>query len=129
MRKKYLIFILIIAAIVTALIIVKRNYALSPEYNYITAKLDIRNNNCKIVSVGEHAFSANDSVIQVIASRYRFTNVYIEKPTSNERKGINNYNEIIEIFLDVRNGPNWKARYQNEVDSVLGGAVTAPVKK
>ena len=129
MRKKTIIIALIAAAIIFAIIVVKRNYSLSPEYNYITAKLDIRSGNCRIVNVGTHIASANDSAIQSIALKYMFTNVYIENPTPNVRKGINNYNETIDIYLAIRNGADWKARYQTEVDSILMKSVPTSGKK
>jgi hypothetical protein len=119
MRKKILIIVLILATIITIFLIVRHNYNLSPEYNYITAKLDIKNGNCRIVHTGEHIISLKDQEIEAVAAKYGFRNVYIEKPTSNELNGINNYNKAIEIYLTLRNGYNWKANYQNEIDSIL----------
>lgn len=120
MRKKILVIGLILTAIITILlIVVKETYNLSPEFNYISAKLDIRNGNCRIVNVGEHKISLKEKETEALASKYGFKNVYIDKVTSNELKGINNYSEVIEIYLTLRNGPNWKANYQNELDSIF----------
>ncbi|AXY77631.1 hypothetical protein D3H65_28220 [Paraflavitalea soli] len=124
MRKTYLIIALILGAVLTALLIVKKNYDQSPEYNYLTAKLDIRKGNCRLVRVGTHTISPQEQAIEGVASKYGFKNVYIEKVSARERKGIDHYNETIEIYLSFRNGPDWKANYQHEVDSILKITVT-----
>ena len=55
----------------------------------------------------------------MVAARYGFTNVYIEKYTPQQtEKGINDYNDLIETYLTLRNGSNWKASYKTEVDSI-----------
>lgn len=118
MRKQFLIIGLILTASITIILIVRKNYNLSPEYNYVTAKLDIKNGNCRIINVGEHIISSKERETEAVASKYSFRNVHLKKVTSNELKGINNYNETIEIYLAFRNGINWKAHYQNEIDSI-----------
>lgn len=126
MRKKILIIGLILAAVVAILLFVRNNYNLSPEYNYFTAKLDIKNGNCRIVNVGGHIISSNEQEAKVVASKYGFRNIYVEKATSSELKGITNYNEAIEIYLALRNGSNWREKYQKEIDSIF--MRTAPIK-
>ncbi|MEO6254307.1 MAG: hypothetical protein ABIO79_13420 [Ferruginibacter sp.] len=119
MRKK-IFFILgpILILICIVIIIVWQSYASSPEYNYVTAKLDIKNNNSRIVNVIDSIVPLKEKEIQAIASKYRFKNVYLQKITPGEMNGIKQYNETIEMYLNFRNGPHWKYSYQKEIDSL-----------
>ena len=46
-------------------------------------------------------------------------NIYIEKVESNKvLTGISNYNNVIESYLNLRNGSNWKEKYEFELDSI-----------
>ncbi len=128
MSKKILLIGLISAALITVIFLVRKTYNLSPEYNYITAKLDIKNGNCRIVRVGEHTIQSNSQVTKAIYSKYGFRNVYIEKAGSDEINGINNYNRVIETYLAFRNRTYWKADYQKEIDSILV-KTTSPANK
>jgi len=119
MRKK--IFFIpgsILIVIFAAIFIVWRNYASSPEYNYVTAKLDIKNGNSRVVNVEDSIIPFKEKLIQTIASKYGFKNVYLQKVTSNEMNGIKNYNEVIEMYLNLRNGSDWRYNYQKEIDSL-----------
>ena len=124
MRNKFLIIGLILAAVITILLIVKKNYSLSPEYNYITAKLDIKNSNCRFVNVMDSIIPLKEKEIKKVSSKYGFKNVYLKKATQNEMKGIRNYNETIEIYLNFRNGSDWRDNYQKEIDSLYGKDLT-----
>ncbi len=119
MRKK-IFFILgsILIVIFIAVIVLWQSYASSPQYNYVTAKLDIKNDNSRIVNVTDSINALIEKKIQVIASKYGFTNVYLQKISSGEMKGIRQYNETIEMYLNFRNGPHWKYNYQKELDSL-----------
>ncbi|MEO6542301.1 MAG: hypothetical protein ABIN74_14960 [Ferruginibacter sp.] len=119
MRKKvFFIITPILILFCIVIIITWQSYAASPEYNYVTAKLDIKNGNSRVVNVVDSINPTKEKEIQTIASKYGFKNVYLEKISSNERKGIKQYNETIEIYLNFRNGPNWKYDYQQEIDSL-----------
>ncbi len=121
MRKK-IFFILgsILIVIFITIFVLWQNYASSPEYNYVTAKLDIKDGNSCVVNVVDSIIRFKEKEIQVIASKYGFKNVYLQKVTSKEMKGIENYNEIIEMFLNLRNGYDWRYNYQKEIDSLYG---------
>jgi uncharacterized protein YxeA len=119
-KKIFIIIGSILILIFTAIFIVWRNYATSPEYNYVTAKIDIRNDNIRVVNLVDSIIPYKEKEIQTIASKYGFKNVYPGKVTSNEMKGIKNYNEIIEMYLNVRNGSDWRHNYQKEIDSLHG---------
>lgn len=119
MRKIITIIVSTLILVIAVIIIVRQNYKGSPDYNYITAKLDIRNGNIRIIKTGNHTPSSKDKEIDLIASKYGFKYVYIGYDTTKQKmKGINNYNEVVEAYLVIRNGNNWQAGYQKEVDSV-----------
>ncbi len=112
-----------LAAIIFALLVVRQNYKNSPDYNYITAKLDIRNKNVRIINVGLRKPSSKDSEIDSIESGYGFKNVYIGYDTTQQiLSGISNYNEVIEAYLKLRNGIDWRENYQRKVDSLYKAA-------
>ncbi len=56
--------------------------------------------------------------MQVIAAKYGFKNVYLKKINPGEMKGIRQYNETIAMYLNLRNGADWKYNYQKEIDSL-----------
>ena len=119
MKKGILIIGTIILVFVIALLIIRQNFKNSPDYNYITAKIDIQKGNPKLISVGSRTFSPFDKKIDLLAKKYGFTNIYIEKVTSkNVMTGIENYNSVIESFLNLRNGSGWREKYKVEIDSI-----------
>ncbi len=119
MRKRLLIGGVIILLLSSIIFIVWHIYDLSSDYNYATAKLDIKNRNVKIINIGSPKISSKDKEIEMAAARYGFENIYIEKYTPQQTEnGINNYNELIETYLTIRNGSNWKTSYKREVDSI-----------
>jgi hypothetical protein len=119
MRKRLLIIGLIFILLISTISILWHVYDLSSDYNYATAKLDIKNGNIKIINVGIPKVSSKDQEIEMVANRYGFKNTYIEKYTPHQtEQGIKNYNDLIETYLTLRNGPNWKTSYKREVDSL-----------
>ena len=66
-----------------------------------------------------------DKEIEMVAARYGIKNIYIEKYTLQQtQEGIDNYNELTDAYLTLRNGPNWKSSYKREVDSLYEAAAT-----
>lgn len=119
MRKRMLIAGSILLVAVIALLIGRQRYKNSPDYNYLTAKLDVYNKDAKIINVGLRVASLKDSEIDLIEVKYGFRNVYIGYDTNSQIiSGINNYNEVMEAYLKLRNGIGWKEHYQREVDSL-----------
>lgn len=105
--------------IIAAISMLWQTYEFSSDYNYATAKLDIKNGNARIIHTGVRKISSKDKEVDMVAARYGFTNIYIEKFTKTQtEKGVKNYNELIEAYLILRNGPDWKTRYKKEVDSL-----------
>jgi len=119
MRKRLLIGCTIGVLIITTAYVLWQVFDLSADYNYATAKLDIKNGNVKVINIGAPKISSKNKEIELVAARYGFKNIYIEKFTPQQtEKGIKNYNEMIENYLILRNGSNWKRNYQREVDSL-----------
>lgn len=119
MRKSTLIICSILIAIIFALLVVRQNYKDSPDYNYITAKLDIRNKNIRLINIGLRKPSSKDSAIDMVTAKYGFKNIYIGYDTTRQIiSGINNYNDVMEAYLKIVNGANWREDYQREVDSL-----------
>ncbi|MEO6721906.1 MAG: hypothetical protein ABIN67_16175 [Ferruginibacter sp.] len=105
------------------MIVIRQNYKNSPDYNYITAKLDIKNNNARIINIGLRKPSLKDNEIDMVAAKYGFKNIYIGNETKKQiLTGIINYNSVIESYLELRNGSNWRKFYQLEVDSLYNAA-------
>jgi LAS superfamily LD-carboxypeptidase LdcB len=119
MLKKILIAVFILILIIAAISMLWQTNEFSSTYNYATAKLDIKDGNARIIHLGLPKISSKDNEIEMVAARYGFKNIYIEKFTKNQTEnGVKNYNELIETYLKFRNGPDWKTRYEKEVDSL-----------
>lgn len=126
MRKKLTLLVIGTISIISIIIIVWSADDFSSEYNSVSAKMDIKNGDIKIINVGIPKDTFKVREIERIAAKYGFKNVYIEKYSfDNSEKGINNYNKLMEGYLTVRNGINWRQNYQNEIDSLykVGSAV------
>jgi hypothetical protein len=123
MGKIILIVGSILVLLISAIIIFWQNYKGSPDYNYLTAKLDLKNGNVRIINVGYRITSSKDKEIDIVAEKYGFKNIHIGYDTTKQKmKGIKNYNEMVEAYLALRNGSNWKVNYQREVDSLYKAA-------
>ena len=123
MRRVVIIICSILIVVIFTLLVVRQNYKNSPDYNYITAKLDIKNKNARIINVGLRKPSSKNNEIDSVEAEYGFKNIYIGYDTTKQIKsGINNYNEVIEAFLKLRNGMDWRAHYQRKIDSIYNAA-------
>jgi hypothetical protein len=120
MRNGILLISLILAGLIFALLIARQNFKNSPDYNFITAKLDIKDNKMQIINIGLRKPCTKDSEIDMVAARYGFRNIYVENKTRKQiLRGINDYNSLMESYLTLRNGMNWRKYYQWEVDSLF----------
>jgi len=109
----------IVILLATVTYILWQVYDFSADYNYASAKMDIASGDVKIINTGTHEISAKEKEIELIAARYGFRNVYVEKFTAKQtEKGIRNYNDLVRGYLIMRNGAGWKTRYQQEVNSL-----------
>jgi len=92
-------------------------YGLRQEYNYFTAKRDVKKGNVQVLSAGliiyfEHDTILNEKIRAVIEKKYGFKSkevgcIYYE--------GIGFYNHVMEDYLVERNGPNWRSRFNKEI--------------
>ena len=124
MRKRLLIISAILILVISGVVIFWQNYKNSPDYNYLTAKLDIKNGNVRIVHIGYRTPSSKDKEIDMITAKYGFENIYIGYDTTKEKmNGIKNYNEMTETYLALRNGSTWRLSYQKEIDSFYKVAI------
>lgn len=117
--KKTILTVVIIGGLLSVIIYVKHTNELSPEFNYMTAKIDIKNGHCRLVHAVNQMPSNKEKETQAIAEKYGFQNEYILNPSAIEQEGIENYNELVEIYLAFRNGPKWQESYQAEIDAAL----------
>ncbi|MEO6542385.1 MAG: hypothetical protein ABIN74_15390 [Ferruginibacter sp.] len=123
MRKRILIAGSILILLITVIIILWQSYTGSPDYNYLTAKVDIKKGHARIINIGFRRASSKDKEIDMVTAKYGFENVFIGYDTTKQKiKGIKNYNEIAESYLALRNGPAWRINYQQEIDSLYKAA-------
>ncbi len=119
MRKILLIAGILLILAIIVIMVIRQNYKGSPDYNYIAAKLDIGNGNIRIINIGYRIPCTKDSEIDLATAKYGFKNIYIGYDTTAQKiKGITNYNDLMEGYLALRNGNNWRRSYQKELDSL-----------
>jgi hypothetical protein len=92
-------------------------YGLRQEYNYFTAKRDVKKGNVQVLDAGliiyfEHDTVLNERTRAAIEKKYGFKSkevgcIYYE--------GIGFYNNVMEDYLVERNGPNWRSRFNKEI--------------
>jgi len=86
-------------------------------YNYFTAKRDIRNGKIQLVSFG---FPLPERIQEAeIRKKYGFSRSNAGcVVTTDLIRGISIYDDIVESYLNKRNGHDWRLRYEREIDSV-----------
>ena len=78
MRKRLLMVGIVFVLIISLVYVVWQAYDFSSDYNYATAKLDIKNGNIRIINVGIPKISSIDKEIEKVSIRYGFKNIYIK---------------------------------------------------
>ena len=120
MRRKIFLTCLI-TLIITGLttFILWQYYGLGSDYNYFTAKRDIKNGNVFLICYGPP--HPQDSVVM---SKYGFEEINLGCiVTDVELNAIEKYNHVVEDYLYQRNGPNWNVQYSKEMDSLYNIAL------
>ena len=86
-------------------------------YNYFTAKRDIRNGKIQLVSFG---LTLPELIQEAeIRKKYGFSRLNVGCiVTTDLIKGISIYDNIVESYLNKRNGHDWRLRYEREIDFV-----------
>ena len=119
MRKKILVTSLFLIVITSLIILCWWNFGLFSDYNYFTAKFDIKNGNIKLVSYGLPMPSSKDSEIKMVMKKYGFKASNIGCiVTKQEINAIETYNHAVQQYLNGKNGKNWSTTYEKEVDSL-----------
>lgn len=128
-RKKYkqrilltlpIAFLLFALADITNLAI--NYYGLSEEYNYFTAKRDIKNGKVQLLETGLILPAPNvdwdkqQKAEKIIANQFGYKSVYIGCIV---RHGVDIYNDIVEDYLDKVNGNNWRVKSKQMFDSLM----------
>ena len=119
MRKKILLTSLFLIVATSLTILCWWNFGLFSDYNYFTAKRDIKNGNIKLVSYGLPMPSSKDSEIKMVMNKYGFKDSNIGCiVTKQEINALETYNNIVEQYLNEKNVKNWSTTYEKEVDSL-----------
>jgi len=86
-------------------------------YNYFTAKRNIRNGKIQLVSSG---LTLPELIQEAeIGKKYGFSRSNAGCIVTTElSQGIAIYNNLVENYLNKRNGHDWRLRYKREIDSV-----------
>ncbi|WP_074407630.1 MULTISPECIES: FEKKY domain-containing protein [Aquimarina] len=88
------------------------------RFNYITAKLDITNNNPQKVLVGLPFISPTE--MNKVSKKYGFKNIRFGCIISGmELNGIDMYNDQMDQYLTKINGVGWELKYNKEIDSLI----------
>ena len=136
----------VIVAVIVVLVIALWQLGCFHKYNYVKAKLDIRNNTAKLVELPSHNLSIYESLkaslenggksdrenefivkqlefkIDSIDKTFGFSEVVLHDSitlSKPEKRGVYIYNDVIENYLNQRNGDNWRATYSKLVKSFL----------
>lgn len=92
-------------------------FGLFSEYNYFTAKRDIKNGKIQILSTGTSIEPVSEKVLKAENSLrkefgYTIVDIGIWSP------GAEKYNKAMEDHLEERNGTGWRDRLNKLIDSI-----------
>lgn len=88
------------------------------RFNIITAKCDIANNNLYYVHVGDLIVYPIE--MNKVSKKYGFKNISYGCTVSEfELNGIEDYNDELIEFLNIKNGLDWKNKYNKDLDSLI----------
>ena len=128
-RKKYkqrilltlpIAFILFALADITNLAI--SYYGLNEDYNYFTANRDIKNGKVQILETGlilpipNVDWDKQQEAEKMTANHFGYKYVYLGCTVTH---GIGIYKNVIEDYLDKRNGKNWRVKSKQMFDSLM----------
>lgn len=98
------------------------HYGLDEEYNYFSAKRDIKNGKVLILETGLTLPTPNinwdkqQAAEEITANRFGYKTVYLGCIVTN---GIGIYNSVVEDYLDKVNGKNWRVKSKQMFDSLM----------
>jgi hypothetical protein len=97
-------------------------YGLDGDYNYFTAKRDIKNNKIQILKTGltlpepNVDWNKKQDAENKIAARFGYKFMSLGCTVTN---GIDIYNDVMEDYLEKVNGKNWRTKEQQTLDSIM----------
>ena len=95
-------------------------YGLDEEYNYFTAKRDIKNGKVQILETGlllpTSDWDKRQAAQKITENYFGYKSIYLGCVVTN---GISTYNFIMEDYLDKRNGKEWRLRERQMRDSII----------
>ncbi|MBO9683422.1 MAG: hypothetical protein J7502_12270 [Flavisolibacter sp.] len=97
-------------------------YGLEEDYNYFTAKRDIKRGKIQILEMGLIIPNPNidwekqQAIQRIIEQHFGYKSVYLGCIATN---GSIIYNNVMEDYLDNVNGKNWRIKQGQMIDSIL----------
>lgn len=97
-------------------------YGLCEEYNYFTAKRDIKNGKVQFLETGLILSTVNEDLDKqqkaekIIANQFGYKSIYLGCIVTH---GIGIYNDVVEDYLDKVNGNNWTVKSKQMFDSLI----------
>ncbi|GAB4039217.1 hypothetical protein [Spirosoma gilvum] len=99
-------------------------YGIFEAYNYLTAKWNISQGKAKLLVAGTININKTEQrkrdilkeAFRRLSVHYGFEPVWVGYISTS---GMDRYNEVMQAYLAIRNGPNWQQRWQKQVDSIL----------
>ena len=96
------------------LVVLNHEYGLTDEYNYFSAKRDLRNGKVQIVGKGLLAPESKEE--QAIRKQFGYEVVWGGCVIMNN--GYEKYNAVMTDYLDKVNGNDWQIKQQRQLDSL-----------
>ena len=115
MKKTIIIGVGVIALVIGAWLLYFKPSQPHTEFAFSAskAKRDIENGEVKLISFG---IVGPDKATEFISLKYGFREYNLGCIVSHE-KGLEDYQSIVGDYLKKRNGPDWRVRYDHEIDS------------
>jgi len=111
-----------LVSIVGIALLTIHHYGLNEQYNYFTAKRDIKNGKVQILQIGlimpmpNVDFKEEQEARKIAPDHFNYKPVYLGCV---ETDGIAIYNSVMEDYLEKLNGKGWRVRERQMVDSIL----------
>lgn len=97
-------------------------YGLDEEYNYFTARRDIKNGKVQILETGLTLPEPNvnwekkQDAEKIAENQFGYKSVYLGCTITH---GIDIYNSVMEDYLEKANGKNWRTKERVTIDSIM----------
>ena len=97
-------------------------YGLNDEYNYFTAKQDIRNGKIQLLETGMILPETNVNwdkkqvALKEIEKQFGYKSINLGCTMTH---GIDIYNSVMENYLEKVNGKNWRTKERQSLDSIM----------